>query len=712
MNLNVDPAAVGSEEEVTAPRGRFGFARAAAEDVAWLGLVPLGLLLLAAILWIAPLIDQLYPGPDQHVFPQWRFLLKPEPLEATRYLIAAAAPLFLAGVVLALGSRRRARSSLDGAVIAVQLAAIGLLAWSVTQQIHVPPLTRPDYFDPLLLSIPNVVAGVLIGVALTVVLAMARRIPGGRLWAIGAGLRGSAWIALGVALAITVLWLLPALITDATVAQAGGTASGHTPAQAQDYFAVANGRTPLVDYIPIYVHLLPLALEPVLRTFSLSLTSFSIAMCALSVVAMLAVYATFLAVTRRTWVTLALYVPFVAIALFPWDRAGAVWDYNGNYYAFFPGRYLGPFVVAWLCALFLRRRIPAWAVFFAAGLAAINNTEFGLPCLVAALAAVTFGGDGAAPLRDRAPRIAIEAVAGALASLVLVSAVTLIRAGELPDASFATYWSREFARDGYGLEPMPTLGLHWALYATYVAAILTAAVRQVRGDTDRTLTAMLAFAGIFGLLTGFYFAGRSLPYQLMLLFPVWGLTLALLTWAVALGVRSARADRLRLRRLILPAFATLAGFGVMVAGLDRFPLPWRQADRLSAGGVAVNDSPAVQRFVDEHTTPGEHVLIIGTPLDHRVADRAGVVNTSPYFGYEGLISEEDVDRALHFLHESGGGKVFESVYPLEAITRSHFPELAEILRSRGYRPVARERADGFVEWVSGSEPASSSRSGD
>ena len=155
------------------------------------------------------------------------------------------------------------------------------------------------------------------------------------------------------------------------------------------------------------------------------------------------------------------------------------------------------------------------------------------------------------------------------------------------------------------------------------------------------------------------------------------------------------------RRLILPAFATLAGLGVMIAGIDRFPLPWQQADRLSAGGVALNDQPAVQRFVDDHTTPGEHVLIIGAFLDHRIADRAGVVNTSPYFSYDGLISREDVDRALDFLRDAGGRKIFESVYPLEAITRSHFPELAQILRRRGFRPVAHERADGFVEWLPG-----------
>ena len=80
--------------------------------------------------------------------------------------------------------------------------------------------------------------------------------------------------------------------------------------------------------------------------------------------------------------------------------------------------------------------------------------------------------------------------------------------------------------------PMPTLGLHMALYLTFVAAPLLAAVRHVQGRDDRALTAMLAFAGVFGLVAGSYFAGRSLPWQLILVFPIWGFAVAVLTWVV------------------------------------------------------------------------------------------------------------------------------------------------------------------------------------
>jgi hypothetical protein len=698
----MDSATVDPEEEATRPPNRTALVRPSAEDIAWLGLVPATLLLLAAFFWLAPSLAKLYPGPNQTIFPEWRSLINPEPLEATRYLLAAAMPPVLAAVVLVLGTGRPARRSLDSAVIAMQLAAIAFIAWSVAHQISVLPpgaLTPPNYFDRLLLSVPNLLAGVGIGLVLTALAASRAELPLRRLRPLARALSGRRGIALAAAVGLTALWLLPALVTDATIARAGVIPAGHIPAQAEDYFAVVNGRTPTVDYIPIYVHLLPVALAPVLSAFDSSLTAFSISMCLLSLVALLAVYATFSQVTERPWAALALYVPFLAISLFPWDRHGGQWEFNGNYYGFFPGRYVGPFVVAWLCALSLRRRgLPAWALFVAAGLAALNNAEFGVPCVLAVIVALSFGADRSIPVRKRVSALCIHAAAGLLMALALVSGVTLVGSGELPNPGFAVYWSTMFARERYGLSPMPTLGLHWALYFTYAAVLLTAAVRYVRAAPDATLTAMLAFAGTFGLLTGFYFAGRSLPYQLMLLFPVWGFALALLTWTVTLSLRSARGDPLRLRRLILPAFATLAGFGVMVAAIDRFPLPWQQVERLSASGEAVFDQRADQRFVDAQTTPGDRVLILGVRLDHRIAERAGVVNASPFFSVAALISQREVERAIDFLEDDGGRKVFEhateGVYPFA----KPLPEFAEILRQRGFERLRRDRASGLVEW--------------
>jgi hypothetical protein len=208
---------------------------------------------------------------------------------------------------------------------------------------------------------------------------------------------------------------------------------------------------------------------------------------------------------------------------------------------------------------------------------------------------------------------------------------------------------------------------------------------------------MLAFAGVFGLLTGSYFAGRSLPWQLMLLFPVWGLALALLAWTAFLHLGSARGEPGRLARTLLPSFAALTGFGVMVAAVTTFPLPWKQIDRLSQPGPAVNDEPAEQRFVAARTTPGEPVLIIGTVGDHRVAERAGVVNVSPWNSILSLFSDGDVRRALDQLDRARGSKVF-LLDPADAIVASDPAAIAHVLVARGFQRQDKNPQGKLVLW--------------
>jgi hypothetical protein len=687
---------------VTERRGRTSPAqkvrpRPSAADIAWLGLVPAALALAVCSLALAPPLSELYPSPTYSLFPKVEQVARPEPLEATRFLFAVAIPFALAGAAM-LGSAAASSRRFDGGVIALQAVAVGLIVWGVVEQdtgpdFHIPP----GYFDPLLLSVPVLVLGVLIGVGLTVV-ALRKATPSSRThlapdaspaWTVGAFL---------VALALTALWLLPAVVTDGTVASLGGIPSSHIPIQAADYFAVVNGRTPFVDYVPQYVHLLPLAFAPFFEAFDSSLTSFSLLMISLSLVTLLALFGIFLLVTERPVAALALYVPVLAISLFPWAEDGAVREFNGSYHAFFPGRYLGPFVVAWLCALAVRRRgLPVWLLFFVAGLATLNNAEFGAPCIHASIAALILGSDRVEPLAHRIRALLVQAAIGLTGAVGLVSVVVLVREGQLPDLGSLTHYSEIFARQGYGLVPMPALGLHIALYLTFVAAILAAVVRFVRSDDNPTLTATLAFAGVFGLLTGSYFAGRSLPWQLMLLFPVWGLALALLAWLTFLHLRSTRADPGRLARSLLPSVATLIGFGVMVAAITTFPLPWEQVDRLSRPGPAVNDEPAEQRFVAARTTPGEHVLIFGTLSDHRVAERAGVVNVSPWNSILSLFSDRDVRRALDELEHSRGSKVF-LIDPADAILASDPGAFARILRAQGFRRRAENPQGKLVLW--------------
>lgn len=651
-----------------------------------------------AFAWIAPPLSHLYPAPG-HVFEQWKGAIAPEPLEEVRSMLALAAPFVLAAVVLAGNPSRTPRRSVDWIIVSVQIAAGGLLVWMVLEQTGAGPLLSPHYFKPLLLSPANLILGICIGLLLTgAILRWDGELSG---WARAADRRlGSFWLIAGIAVLATVIFVLPAVVTDGTVGQAGPLASNHIPVQAEDYFSVVNGRTPLVNYIAQYVNLLPLAVEPVLATFHSSITAYSVAVCVLSTAGLMAIFGAFNQVTRRPWAALGLYLPFIALALFPWRDVGAHRNFDATYYGVLPGRLFGPFVLAWLCALSTRRRIPVWALFTAGGLVLLNNAEFGVAAIVGLVVALGVSWDRSIPLGRRLRTLAVEGGAGLLGAILLVCAITLLRSGELPNPSLLTYWNRIFLKESFGLQAMPSLGLHWALYATYAAALLIAAVRYVRADPDRTLTAMLAFSGAFGLVTAMYFVGRSSQFQLMLLFPAWGFSLALVAWAAGRALWSAAGDRIALRRLLLPATAALIGFGVMVSSIDRVSPPWRQVDRLIKGGPAVNDQLAAQHYVEAHTRPGEKVLILGTSLDHRVAERAGVVNVSPLNGVEALISRAEADRSLDQLQGEGGTQVFEAVTnpPQTGAFPFRIPEFAAILRERGYREVGQDPASGLTLW--------------
>ena len=664
------------------------------EDLAWLAVLGGALVLAAALAWLAPALADLYPSPTHDVFAAWRGLIDPEPLEDVRSMLTLAAPFALAVVVLAFGVARPARPSLDPLLLAVQLIGVVLLVVAVLGQPRTGPLLSEDYFDRYLVSGPNLIAGVVIGVVLT---AAAVRPPAwhwrGSAWERLRAIGRFRWLALGIAVLVTVIWLLPAVNTDETATRAGSLASGHFPVQGEEYFAAVNGRTPLVDFISQYDNLLPLLLEPVLKAAGPSITSYSISMCVLSAIAMLAIYGVFALVTRGVWSALVLYVPWVALSLFPWNDVGPYREFNGIYYGVLPGRYLGPFLLALLCAASLRaRRIPTYMLFLFGGLVLLNNYEFGIGGLMALIAAHAAAWDRAVPLRRRLLDLLVQGVAGLVTAAIAVCAVTLIRTGELPDPALLTYYNRVFLRDSYGLEPMSSLGMHWALYATYAAALLTAAVRYVRRDTDRTLTAMLAFSATFGLVTGMYFVGRSSQFQLMLLFPAWGFSLGLVAWCAAGSLRAARLDRVRLRRLIVPGCAALVGFGVMVSAIDRLPQPQRQIDRLNAGGTP-HDLGPLESYVESVTEPSEHVLLLALAPDHLVADKTGVINVSPLNGLGSLFSPKEADRSLDQLEEEGGNVVIErtSALPPNAFAFG-IPEFAAILRQRGYAMVSENPA--------------------
>ena len=291
----------------------------AADDLAWL-LVPAAALgLAAAFAWLAPPLSDLYPAPTHDVFTVWRAIIRPEPLEEVRSVLALATPVSVAhrrGDRCAFGKPTQPRS----VIIVIQVAVGLLLIVAVLNQPQVPFLLRPDCCARFLVSIPNLIAGVADRGRVTTAGALNQPSPlmPASLRDALEGVRRLRWLAVLIALAATIVWILPAVNTDETSPGLGSLASSHIPVQGEDYFAAVNGRTPAGRlHLPVRE---PPAdpLEPLLKAVGPSITSYSIGMCSLSAIAMAAIYGAFTQVTRGSWTALALYVPWVALSMYPW----------------------------------------------------------------------------------------------------------------------------------------------------------------------------------------------------------------------------------------------------------------------------------------------------------------------------------------------------------------------------------------------------------
>lgn len=312
------------------------------EDVAWVVAIAAVPITLAALKWLAPAVDGWFEPPAGYTaFPNAGALFfAPEPLEEARFLIAIAIPAAVAGVVLWAGARRTPDSRLDLPIVGFQLAALAFVGWTATKQntdllLFPHYVSTADYLPDDLFGVAILVAGVAIGLGLTALL-FASPHPGPALRRLSTSRpAGARWLPVTLAVAATIVWLLPAVVTDGNVARAG-LLGGHIPIQFEDYLAVVNGRTPLVNFVAQYSSLLPLLSAPLLSLFESSVTAYSLIECVLTLGALLCAYAALVNVARGRWIALALYVPFLAVALVPWHLGGETRIYTALYYAAFP----------------------------------------------------------------------------------------------------------------------------------------------------------------------------------------------------------------------------------------------------------------------------------------------------------------------------------------------------------------------------------------
>lgn len=649
-----------------------------AAEIAWIALIPCAIVAVVAILLVGPPLGHALHGhPSDELWPPgwWETVGQPEPVKEGRYLLSVAAPLLLVMAVL-LGTRRQLvlpSRTVRWIAAASQVAVLAFVTVALMEQ-H--PIIRPGLPAKPSFGLDAVAAGAAL-VAIGVV-ALRRQAVAMRIAALMRETTTRRRILAAAAVAFVAIWLLKSIMTDRLTGDVVGL---NLPYTLNDALAVLDGRTPLVEYHVIYAKLLPYLTALVLGTFGGTVFVYTSFMFVLNMLALLAVYAVFRMVTRSSVAALCLLVPFVATSDLDCVKiaAGAVSPMALS--AVWPMRFLGAYLLAWLTARHVAGRRPrqAWAIFLVAGVVTVNNLEFGVAATGATFAALLYAQRPASACA--ALRLAVRAAAGGLAAVVLVSLLTLVRAGELPSLGMLLEWPRIFTTLGWFAVPLRTWDLHLAIYATFVGAIVVAVVRRLRLGSDDLLTSMLMWSGVFGLLVGSYFVGRPDLLKVQVMLSAWSFALALL---VVVCVR-ALVER-DWRRPTLPQLLVLFGFGMSAWSLRAISLPQEQIARLTASGPEPTYPALAKRVVGERTRRGEKVAIL-LPMSFRISHELGLVNRAPYGLMDAIVTRSQMRTLLDALRRERVRKVFvpapQSKLMQEGDTA---PEQLDALAAIGFQP--------------------------
>jgi hypothetical protein len=653
-----------------------------AGELAWLVVLPCAALVALAILLLGPPLGHAFLAPRGDRF--WpRTEVHPEPVEHARFLLALSAAPLGALAVWALARRPPAlRPQLARTLVAVsQLCTVAFLALMLLAQ-HNVLLRSYVVGQPVgIFTVPTIAA--VAAVAALLAAGLRRRTLLARLGGLLRETRGRRVACLAVAVLLIAVFLTAAFNTEHSI---GLAESNHLiPWDMAETFAVLNGRTPLVDFHSQYAQLLPYLSAASLRLVGASVGAWTATMIVLSGLALLAAYAVLRRVARGSVAALALFVPFLAGSAFLiFGRLSPL-----EIFSLWPMRYGGPYLLAWLTARHLDGAAPRrrWLLLGVAGLVALNNLEFGLPAAAGTLLAIVF----VDPPRSRAARrrLLADAALGALAAVGVVTASALLHGGALPRFRLLFEFPRIYGVGGWVLEPMAAAGLHLAIYVTFVAAVIVATVRAIRGDAPSLLTGMLLWSGIFGLGAGSYFAGRSDPLNLISLLSAWCFALVLL--AVVVVERLARAGA----RPSPTDLAVLFGFALVAFAIFQMPRPWAEVRRVERTTAAVYKQPNAIRLVQQTTTPHQKVAIL-TQLGHRVAYDAGVVDVAPYSGMESMPTVAQLRTTLDVARREG----VTQIYVDQELV---LPGMLEALEAAGFAP-AREEGHYLMLQARGSSP--------
>jgi hypothetical protein len=632
-----------------------------AATAAWIAAIPCALLTYLAVVRIGPWLgDRLFPAHQPFHYLGYAADPRARAAQIGPFVVALGGPILLALTIVWLARRRLTlpRAIAIGAVALAQAALIVVIAACLQGQRR-PQLGR-DYFSTRTLAVSGLIAGLLL---------LASRSPRlRRLFGERAFERRRARLAIGaVAAVVTISWVLPALQTDSTINGAFDATWERTGFYIDETFAVLNGLTPYVTFTPQSGGVWSYVVAALMLVFGKSLLAYTALMTAATAVALLATFGVLRHVTRNSLTAFLLFVPFLATTLFSTGESQERPISLATFFAYYPMRYAGPLILAWLIARYLsapERRRP-WPAFALAGILVMNGPTMGIVVTGATLAALLW----AKPPGERAEALSLvaNALGGFTAGVALIAVVTLIRSGSLPQLDQLTESARLVGLNGHATVPMPAVrALPLVIYGTFGAAIAIATELATRRRRDPVLVGMLAWVGVYGLGSAIYYvAGEGPPVTL---FSAWALAVGLLAVAAARSLGTGGV-----RRQVAPALVVFFGLGLTACSIAQFPsAPWREVQRLRTpteprlgnGWPAPPVEADVGRWLTS-VADGPHRFVVrrGAPVallstqGHRIAEEYGVRDITPYTGYFSLLTVEQVERTLDALRDAGGNTV-------------------------------------------------------
>lgn len=597
-------------------------------------------------------------------------LLRPEPLERLLFLVAtfslpfvALASWLVSAPILACLDRRALPSPWPwGGAVLSALVAFGLVAAALSHERFL--LRQGVAASPLALA-----AGIALAIAVATILRLPPETRRHRTW-----LRGARFVAWGVAaLAIA----MPVALSTMGLESLGSLEQTrhHLNAVFHAVVQVFLGQTLLVD-LPHQYGLYPHFLEPIFRLTGLSLLSFSLVMAALMLVALVALLALLLEITREPLVALLGFGATVFQTYLAPRLDSALGD---PYYQYAPLRLAPVAVGLWLTARWIHtrsRRLYA-AGHLLSALAVLWNPDTGVVVFGAWLLTPLYRAITARDVRAAARHAALSAGSLALASGAF-AALALARSGRLPDLAAFFEYQRIFYLSGFCMLPMP-LWHPWMLVALVYAAGLVVSAAAIADGRESPRSAQVFNLTITGVGLFAYYQGRShdLVFQAAI-YP-------------ALLLATLLLDDLAQRARNHPGDWVARGVAVLLAGvlsfectglLTRAPEVLRFAAARLAPVYSAAETPMTRgaRFVERHARPGLPMLLL--TLDsglHSLAARARSPIHVPGTGE--LFLRRDVETIARYL---------TSESPLVVVDDAVFAPIRLLvpILQRAYRVVA------------------------